>query len=154
MTPRLRSESQKTLLQLIHKAIGCAGPGAPRFTGPEKLKMPCAVSITPSKSRAMGDEGEISIWLFLAMAHSKAGHRVEAQEWLDKARPWLAARIPELQSKAGAAAPVDGGVNNAVESSVPPEKANIGVQPLSRDEIAAFKRLLFEAETELGKAGS
>jgi tetratricopeptide (TPR) repeat protein len=102
-----------------------------------------------------GDDGEISTWLFLAMVHSKAGHRVEAQQWLAKARPWLEARMPELRTKAGTSAPAaNNREDRAVESSLPSETTSIGVQPLSRDESAAFKRLLLEAEAELSKAGS
>jgi WD40 repeat protein/tetratricopeptide (TPR) repeat protein len=40
-------------------------------------------------ARAMRPQPSPSVWLFLAMAHEKAGRRKQAQEWLNRARAWI-----------------------------------------------------------------
>jgi tetratricopeptide (TPR) repeat protein len=39
--------------------------------------------------QAQGQGGTVTDWLFLALAHQRLGHPVEAKQWLDKAVVWI-----------------------------------------------------------------
>jgi tetratricopeptide (TPR) repeat protein len=73
-----------------------------------------------------------SVWLVLAMAHQRQGHRSEAKEWLGKARAW----IEETRDRK------------------PDDKSGLAWKQLPWTEQVALEALLAEAEKTIQRAAA
>jgi tetratricopeptide (TPR) repeat protein len=100
-----------------------------------------------------GRGGHVSVLIFLAMAHYRAGHKDKAQVAMDSARPWLMQRIPELRNSQP-----EPTASGAPRSDQPVAAAAVGDQqpadpPLAWQDRAEYKRLYIEATSVVGQAG-
>ena len=98
-----------------------------------------------------GHGGDVSVWIFLAMAHYKAGHVDEAEVGLANARKWLSDRSPECctpQSEwavPGEALLTQSAAVKAIAGEPPT------IAPMTWQERTALKHLFQEAVSVVGE---
>jgi tetratricopeptide (TPR) repeat protein len=100
-----------------------------------------------------GRGGEVSMWLFLTMAHHKAGHADQARAWLDKARPWIIERIPELRVKRSEQAPSGDSQTDQPETAAVKPLEQSAVEPLVWQDRGLLKHLFLEAASAVDQVG-
>jgi tetratricopeptide (TPR) repeat protein len=97
--------------------------------------------------------GHVSVWLFLAMAHHKAGHAEQSQASLNRVQPWIIERIPELRSTRSEQAPSgDSRSDQPLATKVAPGEQS-AVEPLVWHDRALLKHLYLEAASVVDEAG-
>ena len=100
-----------------------------------------------------GHGGHVSVWIFLAMAHRKAGHAEQARVMLANARKLLVDRIPELANSEPLHTPL------AESRSAQPLNAKgiagepLTITPLVWQDRAVLKCLFLEADSVVGNVG-
>ncbi len=98
-----------------------------------------------------GHGGDVSVWIFLAMAHAKAGHADEAVQLLATARTWLVDRIPEL-ANSGAEQVAPGRSQSVQPSAVKViDDEHPAIAPLVWQDRAVLKHLFLEADSLVGE---
>ncbi len=98
-----------------------------------------------------GSSGHITVLIFLAMAHHKAGHTERAQANFANARTWIVDRIPELRSTQPMEVNSDDFRSPQPSSIKSTSDDQPAFTPLVWQDRALLKHLFIEAKTVVGE---